>query len=81
MLNAIGKRFEATGEPSGLTLITPIVVGNGKGRGLDVLAKEGLLKALVFAWAGTTPGLMKLIQEEKIKAWNFPFGCGKATIR
>ncbi|GMH45203.1 hypothetical protein BSKO_13160 [Bryopsis sp. KO-2023] len=81
LINAIGARFNQTRKPQGLTLITPIVVGNGKGRGLDVLAKEGLLKALVFAWAGTTPGLVKLVQDEKIQAWNFPFGCVAHMLR
>lgn len=81
LINALGRRFDRTGHPQGLTLITPIGVGDGKGRGLDVLAKQGLLKAFVYAWAGTTPGLLGLVQEGKIQAWNFPFGCISHMLR
>lgn len=42
-----------------------------------MLAKEGLMAAMVYAWIGTTPKIVKLIQDDKIKAWNFPFGCGE----
>lgn len=77
VLNALGARYRSTGHPRGLKLFASIVVGNGKGRGMDVLAEEGLLSEMVYAWAGTTPGLTKLIKENKIRAWNLPFGCGE----
>eukprot|EP00210_Caulerpa_lentillifera_P008453 g8065.t1 len=75
LLNVLRKRFDQTGLPQRLKLITGVVVGDGKGRGMDVLAADGLLTEMVYAWAGTTPSLIKLIHASKIKAWNLPAGC------
>jgi acyl CoA:acetate/3-ketoacid CoA transferase len=51
-------------------------VGNGKGRGMGVLAKEGLVTSMVYAWLGVCPEFLPLIRDSKIEAWNLPFGCG-----
>ncbi len=52
-LKAVGARFQATGEPTGLTTIHPIAAGDMYGiDGIDHLAEPGLLKRVI---AGSLP--------------------------
>ncbi len=52
LTDALRARFDATARPRGLSLLVVASVGDGKGRGMDRLAAEGLLAALVFGWIG-----------------------------
>lgn len=47
LLRALGERFARTGSPRGLTEFHPIVVGMGKGRGLENLAHRGLVSRAI----------------------------------
>ncbi len=48
MLKAIGERFEATGHPRDLTTLHPIAAGDMSGiKGVDYIAKKGLLKKII----------------------------------
>src|SRR5918997_1813081 len=81
MLKAIGDRFRATGEPSGLTMIHPIAAGDMYGiDGVDHVAEVGLIKRIV---AGSypsgpsnmpSPKIWQLIDGEQIEAYNLPSG-------
>lgn len=44
LLKALGERFEETGRPAGLTEIHPIIVGMGAERGLEHLARPGMVR-------------------------------------
>lgn len=79
---ALRRRFDATGHPRGLSLLMVASVGDGKGRGMDVLAqKEGLLKRVMYGWAGNCPSFTALIRSNKIQAWNIPLGVASHMIR
>lgn len=80
-LEAIGKRFEATGKPRELTTLHPIAAGDVYGiDGIDHLAEPDLLKRVI---AGSfpsgpsscpTPRIWQLIGDNRVEAYNIPSG-------
>lgn len=76
LLSALRERFDASGAPRGLALLLVATTSDGKGRGCDRLAKEGLLASVVYAWAGNCPNLARMVREGSVQAWNLPLGIG-----
>ena len=71
---AIRERFLKTGRPRNLTLTYPAGQGDGKTKGLNHLAIEGLVGRVICGHTGLTPGLGKLVNDNKILAYNVPMG-------
>ncbi|MDA2931430.1 acyl CoA:acetate/3-ketoacid CoA transferase [Acidobacteria bacterium AH-259-O06] len=81
VLKAIGKRFEASGEPCRLTTLHPIAAGDMYGiDGIDHLSRPGLLKRVI---AGSfpsgpsslpSPRIWRMISENQVEAYNIPSG-------
>ncbi|MBB2969789.1 acyl CoA:acetate/3-ketoacid CoA transferase [Mesorhizobium sp. RMAD-H1] len=81
MLKAIGERFEATGHPRDLTTLHPIAAGDMSGiRGVDHIARKGLLKTIIGGSYPSGPSsaepplIWKMIGNDEVAAYNVPSG-------
>ncbi len=74
VLKAVAQRFEETGHPRNLSVIHASGVGGGEERGLNYMAREGLLKRVIAGHWNMTRQVGKLAAEEKIEAYNLPQG-------
>ena len=71
---AIGEYYEVSQSPKNLTLLYSAGIGDGKDKGMNLLAKEGLLKRVIAGHWGLSPKLQPLVSDNKIEAYNFPQG-------
>lgn len=81
MLKAIGERFDESGHPQNITTLHPIAAGDMSGiKGVDHIAKKGLLKKIVAGSypsgpSGAEPPLIwQMITNNEIPAYNIPSG-------
>lgn len=81
MLKAIGERFDATGHPKNITTLHPIAAGDMSGiKGIDHIAKQGLLKRIIGGSYPSGPStsepplIWQMITNNEIPAYNIPSG-------
>lgn len=81
MLKAIGERFDATGHPQHITTLHPIAAGDMSGiKGVDYIAKKGLLKKIIGGSYPSGPSssepplIWQMITGNEIPAYNIPSG-------
>jgi propionate CoA-transferase len=81
LYSAVSARFEAEGHPRDLTLVHSNGIGDGKGRGPDLFAREGLLRKSIAGHLGFSPRLVEMINAEKIEGYNLPQGTLAQLLR
>ncbi len=71
---AIEKKFIEQSKPQDLTIIYSAGIGDGKEKGLNHLAHEGLVSRVIGGHWGLVPKLQKMAMDNKIEAYNLPQG-------
>jgi propionate CoA-transferase len=74
LIAGLQQRFAETGSPRDLTLVFAAAPGDGKERGLNRLAHEGLVRRAIGGHWSLVPRLAELAVSGRIEAYNLPLG-------
>lgn len=74
LLKELEERFLNEDNPKDITLMFAAGQGDGKEKGLNHLAHEGLIKKIIGAHFNLAPKISRLILNNKVQAYNFPQG-------
>lgn len=75
LLRGIEERFVTRQEPSNISLLFAAAPGDGKEKGLNRLAKPGLIKRAIGGHWSLVPKLGAMAVANEIEAYNLPLGC------
>lgn len=75
LLRGIEERFVTRQEPKDISLLFAAAPGDGKEKGLNRLAKPGLIKRAIGGHWSLVPKLGAMAVANEIEAYNLPLGC------
>ena len=78
---AVERRFLATGNPRGLTLVHALGIGDAKERGLNRFAHKGLVERVIGGHWTWSPRMQALAEAEAIEAYTLPAGAIMLLLR
>jgi len=79
---ALNERFKAEGHPGDLRLYCSAGLGGWTaGNVCEEIVCLGAVKSVILSHFGTTPEIARLILENKLEAYNLPFGAMSHAIR
>lgn len=76
IFDEIGRKFEETGSPSNLTLVSGVAPGDfdEDGCGLSKIKHEGIIDTLIASHLRMSPPIGRAINQNKIAAYTMPLG-------
>ena len=73
-ITALAERFETTGAPRDLTLVSVVALGDWDAQGMSRLAHPGLVRRVVSAGLNNCPRIGELARRGEIEAFTLPQG-------
>jgi propionate CoA-transferase len=81
VIAALEARFVETNAPRDLTLVFAAAPGDGREKGLNRLAREGLVRRVIGGHFGLVPKISQMVTEGAIEGYNLPLGCISQLFR
>ncbi len=76
LLEALSQRFQETGRPAGLTVVTGISTGDNSQAdlGMNRIAREGLIDTIIAGHLANPPRISAMAAADKLAAYTLPLG-------
>jgi propionate CoA-transferase len=81
VIAGLESRFVETGTPRDLTLVFAAAPGDGRDKGLNRLARVGLVRRVIGGHFGLVPKISQMVTEGAIEGYNLPLGCISQLFR
>ena len=83
LLEALGRRYEESGHPVGLTVVTGVCTGDNRQSelGMNRIAKQGLIDTIVAAHLGNSPRISEMAASNQAAAYLLPLGVVVSLFR
>jgi len=80
VITALARRFTESGFPRALTLVFAAAPGDGKNRGLNRVAPQGLVKRAIGGHWSLVPKLARMATDNMSEAYNLPLGTMSRSV-
>ena len=81
VIAALEARFVESETPADLTLVFAAAPGDGRDKGLNRLAREGLVRRVIGGHFGLVPKISQMVTDGVIEGYNLPLGCISQLFR